>query len=320
MNSNEEYIVNIEKMIYGGQALARVDNFPVFIHSACPDDVVKVKIKKINKSYAIADIIEIIKPSTKRTSAFCPLHNTCGSCDWQYINYDEQLKQKQNIIKETLFRIANYNGEVYNTIPSPKIKEYRCKIQTPVSQTKVSKRILSGYYKKNSHELINIKYCPMQPNIINEINEFIKEKAQELGLSGYNEKTHSGLLRHFVHRLSCDKSQILTILVINSNVIDKKLTELANLLKKSFPQITGVCANFNTAKTNVILGKTSQSILGNDYYIENLSGTKYKVSASSFFQVNPLCAEKIFDKVKELIVNRVNYPTILDAYSGVSSF
>ena len=320
MNSNEEYIVNIEKMIYGGQALARVDNFPVFIDSACPDDVVKVKIKKINKSYAIADIIEIIKPSTKRTSAFCPLHNTCGSCDWQYINYDEQLKQKQNIIKETLFRIANYNGEVYNTIPSPKIKEYRCKIQTPVSQTKVSKRILSGYYKKNSHELINIKYCPMQPNIINEINEFIKEKAQELGLSGYNEKTHSGLLRHFVHRLSCDKSQILTILVINSNVIDKKLTELANLLKKSFPQITGVCANFNTAKTNVILGKTSQSILGNDYYIENLSGTKYKVSASSFFQVNPLCAEKIFDKVKELIVNRVNYPTILDAYSGVSSF
>ena len=320
MQKNDEYIVNIEKMIFGGSALARIDSFPVFIQDACPNDKVKIKITKLNKSYAEAEIIEIIEPSEKRVSPECPLHNICGSCDWQYISYEEQLKQKQNIIKETLSRIANYSGEVLETIPSPKIKEYRCKVQTSVTQTKVSKRILSGYYKKNSHELINIKYCPMQPDVINKINEFIKEKAQELNISGYDEKKHSGLLRHFVHRLSSDNSQILTILVLNSNNIDNNVIKLANLIKSNFPQIVGICANFNTSKTNVILGKTTTPIIGNGYYIENLSGIKYRVSANSFFQVNPLCAEKIFNKVKELILEKQKNPTILDAYAGVSSF
>ena len=320
MKINDEYIVKIEKMLFGGSAIARVDDFPLFIDGVCPDDKVKVSIKKINKNYAIAELIEIIEESKYRVKPICSLHNVCGSCDWQYIEYNEQLKQKQNIIKETLSKIAGYYGEVLETIPSPKIHEYRCKVQSPVAQTRVSKRILSGYYKKNSHELINIKYCPMQPNIINELNEFIKDKAQELGLTGYNEKNHSGLLRHFVYRLSSDYSQILTILVVNTEKETKELNQLAKKIQLKFPQVVGVCLNFNTARTNVILGMKTIPIIGNDYYIENLSGIKYKVSANSFFQVNPLCAEKIFGIVKKLISERINNPTILDAYSGVSSF
>ena len=313
MKINDEHIVQIEKMIFGGSAIARVDDFPIFINDVCPNDLVKIVIKKINKNYAIAELVEIIEPSMHRIKPSCALHNVCGSCDWQYIHYSEQLKQKQNIIKETLSKIAGYNGEVLETIPSPRINEYRCKVQSPVAQTKVSKRLLSGYYKKNSHELINIKYCPMQPNVINELNEFIKETAQELGLTGYNEKNQSGLLRHFVHRLSSDYSQILTILVVNSDKETRELKILAEKLKSSFPQIVGVCLNFNNAKTNVILGKKTIPIIGNDYYIENLSSINYKVSANSFFQVNPFCAEKIFNKVKELISQRIENPTILDA-------
>lgn len=320
MQINDEYIVNIEKMIFGGSSFARIDNFPVFIQDGCPKDTVKIKITKLNKSYAEGEIIELIQKSDKRCNPVCSLHNACGSCDWQYIDYQEQLVQKRNIIKETLSRIANYSGEVEDTIPSPKIKEYRCKVQTPVGQTKVSKRILCGYYKKNSHELINIKYCPMQPDIINKINEFIRDKAQELNLTAYDEKKHKGMLRHIIHRISSDNTQILTILVINSDIIDRKLYELSKYVKEEFHEIVGICANFNTSKTNVILGKQTKAIAGNDYYIETLSGISYRVSANSFFQVNPLCAERIFNKVKELIIQRVTYPSILDAYAGVSSF
>lgn len=320
MQKNDEYVVNIKKMIFGGSSFARVDNFPVFIQDGCPNDVVKIKISKLNKSYAEAEIVKLIQKSEKRVVPVCPLHNACGSCNWQYIDYKEQLEQKRNIIKETLSRIANYKGEVEATIPSPKINEYRCKVQTPVGQTKVSKRILCGYYKKNSHELINIKYCPMQPEIINRINEFIRDKAQELNIVAYDEKKHKGLLRHIIHRLSSDNTQILTIFVLNSRNIDKKVVELAKLVKKEFHQIVGVCANFNLQKTNVILGEITKSIIGNDYYIENLSGISYRVSANSFFQVNPLCAENIFNKVKELISSKLQFPSILDAYAGVSSF
>ncbi len=320
MQINDILLVNIEKMIFGGAGLARVDGVPVFIENSCPDDVLKVKITKINKKYANAEVVEIVKPSNKRVEPICSLHNVCGSCNWQHISYDEQLNQKENIVKETIKNITGKDYLIEQIIPSPLQKEYRCKVQYPVSQTKISKRILSGYYKNNSHELINIKFCPMNKPIICEITEFLKQAAQELQISGYDEKSHKGLLRHFVFRQSSDEKQILLILVINDNQICTKLKKLADIVIKKYPQIVGVCANFNTQKTNVILGKTTKTIVGNDYYTEYLSEKVYKVSSNSFFQVNPYCASLIFDKVKELISNNTSNPTILDAYAGVSSF
>lgn len=320
MNIGSEYTVKVEKMLNEGNALARINDIPIFIQDACPDDVLKIRITKINKSYLQGQIVEIIEPSKYRVKPVCSLHNICGSCNWQHILYEEQLKQKQIIVSETLKRIANNDTNIETTIPSPKVQEYRCKIQLPISQTKVSKRILSGYYKKNSHELINIKYCPMQPEIINELTEFIKLEAQNLKLSGYDEKLHIGLLKHIVYRISSDLSEILIIFVINDEKINKKIIELSEIIVNKFPNIKGICVNFNPQKTNVIMGKITQKIFGNDFYIQKLSNYSYKISANSFFQVNPLCAELIFEKVEELINTRIKKPTILDAYSGVSSF
>ncbi|MBQ8887039.1 MAG: 23S rRNA (uracil(1939)-C(5))-methyltransferase RlmD [Candidatus Gastranaerophilales bacterium] len=315
-----EYVVKIEKMINEGNGLARLNNIPIFIDGVCPNETVKVKIVKENKNYLLGELVEVVEPSKSRVKPLCSLHNACGSCNWQHIDYQEQLIQKQNIVKETLKKIAGYEGKIDEIISSPLQKEYRCKIQMPVSQTKVSKRILAGYFKKNSHELINIKYCPMQPSIINEINEFIKEQAQELNIQAYDEKKHTGILRHIIYKINSTGTEILISFVINSEVIDTNIKKLAQILFDNYTQIVGVCANLNTKKTNVILGKETKSIVGKSFYTENLSGIKYQISANSFFQVNPLCAEKIFNRVKELISSKISNPTILDAYSGVSSF
>ena len=197
MNVNDELIVNIEKMIYGGSALTRVDGIPIFIDGGCPKDTLKIKITKKNKNFLNAEIIEIIEPSMHRIKPICALHNVCGSCNWQYITYDEQLKQKENIVKETIKNITGKDYNIEQIIPSPIQKEYRCKVQYPVSETKVSKRILSGYYKNNSHELINVKFCPMNKPIISEITEFIKSKAQEFGITGYDEKNTQRFIKTF---------------------------------------------------------------------------------------------------------------------------
>lgn len=320
MNVNDVLEVKVEKMVYGGSALARVDSVPIFIDGGCPDDTLKIKIIKKNKNFLNAEIVEIIEPSKYRIKPICSLHNVCGSCNWQYISYDEQLKQKENIVKETIKNITGQDYKIEPILSSPLQKEYRCKVQYPVSQTRVSKRILSGYFKKNSHELINVKFCPMNKPIISEITEFLKLKSQELDITGYDEKTHKGLLRHFVFRQSADESEIILIIVINDNQIIKNLRVLADETMQKYPQIKGICANFNTKKTNVILDKITKVISGNDFYIERLSNKQYKVSANSFFQVNPYCATLIFDKVKELISENTTNPTILDAYAGVSSF
>lgn len=321
MQINDIFEVKTEKMLYEGKALARIDNFPVFIENACTDDVLKIRITKVNKNYAEGLTEEIIKPSSYRVTPICSLHNVCGSCNWQYMEYGRQTEEKRNIVAETIKHITGDDIEINKTVQSPKISEYRCKVQYPVSQTKVSKRILAGYYKKNSHELINVKYCPMQDKKISEILERIREEAQKLNISAYDEKKHKGLLRHIIFRESSDFKNILIVFVINSLIIPREINKLAKITSKEFPEICGICANFNTKRTNVITGETTKILTGNDFYFENLSGTKYKISANSFFQVNPYCAELIFNAVKDFVTdNFKTKPDILDAYSGVSSF
>lgn len=319
MNINEILTLKIEKMLYEGKSLSRYNNMPVFISGGCPEDVVKVKLTKINKNYLNAEIVEIIEESQYRVKPFCPLHNVCGSCDWQYIYYDKQLSEKKNIVYETIKKITKEEFALENTVPSPKIKEYRCKVQYPVSQTRVSKRILTGYYKKNTHEIINIKYCPIQPNIINIINEKIKEKLSRDKICAYNEKKHTGLLRHIVYRISSDEKQLLIIFVINDKKIPDELVKISREISGEYAQIKGICVNFNDKKTNVIMSDKTSVIVGSDYIIEILDNIKYKVHANSFFQINPESAINIFNKLKELITQRIKNPVILDAYSGVSS-
>ncbi len=320
MKSENEYIVKTEKMINEGKGLAKINGLPVFIDGACTGDELKIKINKINKSYLSAEIIDIIVPSPYRIKPKCALSKVCGSCNWQHIDYSRQLIEKRNILEETLQNIAGISIKAEDTIESPKVYEYRCKVQMPVAQTKVSKRILSGYYKKNSHELVNIKYCPMQCQLINDINEYIKNNIKEFNIDGYSEENHKGLLRHIIYRISSDNKSLLIIFVLNSDCISKEVKIFSEKLKEEFQEIIGICANFNTKKTNVILGNVTEKIVGNDYYIEKLNGISYRVSAGSFFQVNPYCAELIFEKVKKLISERISNPSILDAYSGVSSF
>lgn len=321
MQKNDILEVKIDKLLYEGKGLARVDDFPIFIDNVCPEDIVKIQVVKVNKNYALANILEIVTPSKHRIVPICSLHKICGSCNWLHIDYDEQLKQKKNIVYETIKNITGFDLIIENVIPSPITKEYRCKVQYPVAQTKVSKRFLSGYYKKNSHELINIKFCHMHSPIISEILEFIRLEALKFELSAYDEKRHKGLIRHIIFRNSSDKQRIFIIFVVNTDTIPKNLEKLSILLKNNYPIIKGISVNFNTLKSNIILGNSTSTLIGDNYYYEKLDDITYRVSPTSFFQVNPYCAKLIFNKVKEKIISYYdNKPTILDAYSGVSSF
>ena len=314
--------LKIEKMVYEGFGLAHKDGFVIFVENVCDEDIVEVKITKLKKNFAKADLLKIIEPSQYRTKPFCPIFNACGGCQWQYINYEHQLEIKNNIVKEILSKSLDYNVDVKETIPSPNYKEFRHKIQMPVSQTKNSKRFLIGYYKKGSHEIINNKFCPIQPQIVNEILAKIRDKSQELNLSAYNEIKHKGNLRHIIFRVSKFSGDMLLCFVVNNNHIPESINVLAKFIYNEYEKIKGVSVNFNTSKNNVILGKETKTILGSDVYLEKIGDVSYVISPDSFFQVNPDSFKNILDKVKELIndFSENKKPKILDAYSGVGSF
>lgn len=320
MNINDEIVVNIEKLSNLGTGIARVDGFVVFVENACPQDELRVKITKVTKNYANAKLLEILKPSPHRVEPFCAMQKVCGACQLQFIDYDYQLELKRQIVEDAMRSIANLDIEIPKPIPSPETKVYRHKIQYPVSQTKVSRRILAGYYKPQSHEIVNIKHCPIQPAICDEIIEFIRVKSFDFGILGYNEKKHSGDLRHVVIRSSAATGKQLVTLVINSKKVFARLKNFCNAIFENFDDVAGVCINFNTKNTNVILGTQTECVAGEDFIEEKLLDKTFKIGADTFFQVNPKSAENIFSYVKSYIKENFENPSVLDAYAGIAAF
>lgn len=320
MKINDEVTIDIEKIINTGVAMGHFDGLVVFVQGGCPDDKLKVKITKMNKNYATAELIEVITPSPHRVKPFCPMQKVCGACQLQHIDYNYQLKIKQQITDETIKSMTGVKIPVFKTLASPNNRNYRHKIQYPVSQTKNSKRILAGYFKPKSHEIVNIKYCPIQPEICDSIIEYIRGHAFNFGINGFNEKKHSGELRHIVIRASKYNQKILVTLVVNATKSFDRLEDFAKAIYHEFDEICGVCINFNSKKTNVILGDKTKCVIGSDHIEEKILDKTFKIGPNTFFQVNPQSAENIFSYVKNYITNNFKSPIVLDAYAGITTF
>lgn len=312
--------VKIEKLSNLGLGIAKYDGFIIFVEHACPNDIVEIKIKKYYKSYAVAEIQNIVESSSERVEPFCKMQKVCGACQLQFIDYEAQLVHKKEIVEDTMKSIFGHPVEVRNMTASPKIREYRHKIQYPIGQTKNSKRILAGYYKSGTHELVNIKYCPIQPEYCDEIIDYIRVQASKGNLTGYNEETNTGELRHIVIRTSSLNQKSIVVLVINNSTVSSKIKNLAAKIYETFENVNGVLVNFNSKKTNLILGSRTELVKGEGFIEEGLCEKIFKVASKTFFQVNPYTADKIFRYIKEYISQNYSNPIILDAYAGITAF
>jgi len=319
-NIPEELVVTIEKLSNLGFGIAKYEGYVIFVENACPGDKVRIKLGKKNKNFAQAKILEILEPSAYRITPFCSMQKVCGACQLQFIDYNYQLEFKKQIVEDAMFSILGNKVEIKDVIPSPKTKEYRHKIQYPISETKESKRILAGYYKPSSHELVNIKHCPIQPQYCDEIIDYIRNIAKECDISGYNEKKHSGDLKHVVIRASAYSGKFLVILVVNSPKNLDKFKLLAQRIYSEMKNIAGVGINFNPQKTNLILGKETQILEGEGFVEEKLTDKVFKIGAETFFQINPFTANNIFGYIKKYISENFQAPMVLDAYAGISTF
>ena len=313
----QELTVKIEKLSSDGCGIAKHNSIIIVVDKTGPEDICKIKIIKKTKNYYIGEVLEILKKSPHRIKPFCPMQNLCGACQLQFIDYDYQLKLKKQIVEDAM---RGLDVKILNTIPSPEQKEYRHKIQYPIRQTQVSKRILAGYFKPKSHDIVNIKYCPIQPSICDEIIEFIRENAPKYKITGYNEERHQGLLRHVIIRSSAKNKDNLVVLVINAEKTPERIKDFATKIFDTFDKVVGITVNFNKKKTNLIMTNQTELLIGKDYIQESLCDTTFKIGSNTFFQVNPTSANNIFKYVKNYIKDNFTNPTLLDAYAGISAF
>ena len=297
IEKNKEYIVDIIDNGFEGEGIAKIEDFTIFVQNAIKGEKIKILIVKVLSSYAYGKIIEIIKSSEERIESDCNTYKRCGGCNLRHVKYEYTLKIKQNSLQNLVNKNLKQKIQVEKVIGMENPYNYRNKAQYPVGINKEKEAVLRSICKQNTWN-IPIEKCFIQNSQIEEIAKFIFEYIVKNKISIYNETTGKGLIRHIVMKIGIKTNEIMCILVINGNKIPKQ-EELIKEITKKYPEVKTIVNNINTKNTNVILGEKNVNIYGSGYITDKLGEYTFKISPLSFYQVNPIQAEKLYRKAVE---------------------
>ena len=317
LSKDKMYVVDIVDIGQGGVGIGKFEGFTVFVDGGLVKDKIKVKITKSKKNYAVGDIVEIIEPSPYRVERKCSKElKDCGGCQIQELDYQEQLNIKTNEVKQVISRIGKLEDVVVH--PALGMEEpfrYRNKAQFPIQ--KVDGSPVIGFYKKKSHDIIPTDQCIIQHDVNDKIIKIIKTYIRAYKVSVYDEKTHTGVLRHLVTKVGFESKEVMVVLVANGRKLPY-LNELASVLKENIPGFKTLVVNVNREKTNVILGNENRVIYGDGKINDNIGDLVFEISPLSFFQVNPVQTEVLYNKALEYAALGEN-DTVFDIYCGIGT-
>ena len=317
MKKNEEYIVNIIDNGFEGEGIAKVDNFTIFIPGAIKGEKVKIVIVKVTTSFAYGKILEILEKSNDRVENIdCSTYKRCGGCNLRHIKYEETLKLKKNIVQNLVNKNLKEKIEVKDTIGMENPFNYRNKAQYPVGLDKEGNPVI-GVFANRTHEVIEIKECMIQNKESEKIAKYICEFAKENNISVYNEEKQKGILRHIVIKVGVKTKEIMCVLVLNGRKINNEEKLVRELIEK-FPTIKTIVKNINMQNTNVILGKENINIYGEGYIYDKLGDYTFKISPLSFYQINPIQTEKLYNLALEK-AELAGKEILFDLYCGIGT-
>lgn len=317
LSKDKMYVVEIVDIGQGGVGIGKFEGFTVFVDGGLVKDKIKVKITKSKKNYAVGEIVEILEPSPYRVERKCSKElKECGGCQIQELDYKEQLNLKTNEVKQVISRIGKLDDVViHNALGMEEPFRYRNKAQFPIQ--KVDGVPVIGFYKKKSHDIITTNQCIIQHDVNDKIIKIIKTYIRAYKVSIYDEKTHTGVLRHLVTKVGFTTKEVMVVLVANGRKLPY-LNELASVLKENIPGFKTLVVNVNREKTNVILGNENRVIYGDGKINDNIGDLVFEISPLSFFQVNPVQTEVLYNKALEY-ANLGENDTVFDIYCGIGT-
>ena len=316
VKKNQEYIIDVIDNGFEGEGIAKIDGFTIFIPNAIKGEKLKILIVKVLSSHAFGKILEIINKSDKRIESDCITYKRCGGCNLRHIKYDETLKMKQNAVQSLVNKTLKTKIQVKETIGMGNPYHYRNKAQYPVGVDKQGNPIM-GVFANRTHEIIPIDNCLIQNEKSQQIAKFILDFVRENNISIYDEKTGKGLIRHIVTKIGIKTNEIMCVIVLNGRTIPKEKELVTEILEK-FPEVKTIVKNINTKNTNVIMGKENINIYDNGYIYDILGDFKFKISPLSFYQVNPVQAEKLYElgvRAARISENDI----VFDLYCGIGT-
>jgi len=282
--------IPIHRLGINGEGVGDFEGFTLFVDGALPSETILGRVTEVRKNFGRARISKILKPSPHRVDPICPLFGHCGGCQIMHLHYEKQLEAKRQRVVDALERIGKLSTPVLPCRASPKPLAYRNKIQLPVKEGKI------GLYAKGSHEVIDVEKCYIHSSLGEKIYSWIRAFPE----------AHKA--KHILIRTGVNTSEVLVVLVTEEPFVPDQIP----------PEVKGIVQCINRSQGNRILGEEFRTLWGRDWIEETLQGLNFRISAASFFQVNPFQAENLYSHVVQM-AELSGEEIVLDSYCGVGT-
>ncbi len=319
VEKDKEYIFNIEALGYEGEGIAKIEGYPVFIPGALIGEKVKVIITKVKKNFAYGNLLEILEESDKRRIPDCRSYNVCGGCTAQHLSYEDQLDFKFSRVKDCIRKIGGLDDSIVKyPIGMENIYRYRNKVQFPVGM--VNGKLSIGFFSEKSHEIIDMDTCLLQDEESEQIIAIIRKWMNDYSImpaKNDGKFFKKGLIRHIVVRKAFNTNEIMVILVTTNKEIPY-IEKLIETLNSKNCAIRSIVQNINDKDTNLVMGEKCITLWGADYICDYIGKYKFNISPLSFFQVNPVQTEVLYNKALEY-ADLNGDEVVFDAYCGTGT-
>lgn len=242
----------------------------------------------------------------------CSVAKKCGGCQYQGVAYQEQLKKKQKMEEDLLKKFCKVEPIIGMKNPC----HYRNKVQSVFGRDRKG-NVISGTYEANSHRIVPVEDCMIEDVKAQEIIRTVRKLLPSFKIKTYNEDSGYGLLRHVMVRHGFKSGEIMVILVLGSPILPSK-NNFVKALRKEHPEISTVVLNVNDKKTSMVLGDREINLYGKGFIRDELCGCTFRISPKSFYQVNPVQTEILYQTAIDY-AGLTGKETVIDAYCGIGT-
>ena len=314
LRRDQELELKIDSLAYGGNGVARLNGFVVFVRRGLPGDTVRARVTKVKRSHAEATALEVVEAGAPRVEAPCIHFPVCGGCRFQDLAYEAQLEAKATQVADALARIGKLSGfELEAAVPAESLFHYRNKLE--YSFTATTEGVGLGFHKAGRwDEVLDIERCWLTTDLGNAIREAVKAWANEQGLSAFDQETHEGYFRHLVVREGRNTGQALVVLVTAPGALPEESFVTA---VRSFPEVRSVHWAVNDTPAEVTSLPT-KLLWGEEAIEEEILGLRFRVRPNAFMQTNTAMAEKLYGLAIEY-AGLTGEETVYDLYCGTGT-
>jgi 23S rRNA (uracil1939-C5)-methyltransferase len=312
---DQELELEIESLAYGGNGVARLNGFVVFVRRGLPGDKVRARVTKVQRRHAEALATDVLQPSPLRVEAPCKHYPACGGCRFQDLAYEAQIEAKQSQVADALRRIGGIADPPLEPIlPAEEIFHYRNKLEYSFTQLEDGPTL--GFHKAGRwDEVLEIERCWLTTDLGNAIRNAVREWARGDRLVAYDQKEHTGYLRHLVVREGRNTGQVLVQLVTAAG--EKFDTGGFVETLRHFPEVRSIHWSVNESSAEVT-NLPTKLLWGDDAIEEELCGLRVRVRPNAFLQTNTQMAEKLYGLAREF-ASLTGNETVYDLYCGIGT-